>query len=99
MDSKIIDWNKTPKGNDLEILGVFYAFKGILNYLLTNKDKTIEDLILTIENEKKVSEKGFKEFLNTIASINWNGTNLDKEELNIINSIKDYIKNGNSGKI
>jgi len=90
MNADIIDWEKTPRGSDVEILSVFYAFKNISEYIARGND--IYELKLKIGREYKVTEVGFREFLKMIVSIDWDEKELGKNKTATLNKIFEYLK-------
>jgi hypothetical protein len=93
MDAKIINWDKAPSGNDVEVLSTFYAFLKITDYFARKGGiDHIHELKLFNGKEVKVSEEGFREWLKGIVSVQWNETELTRTQIVTLNMIQDYLK-------
>lgn len=89
MDASIINWDKTPKGNDVEVLSLFYALKNVCETIARGAE--VSELKLDIEGNPKVSEAGFREFLKAIVSVQWNVEQLNKNQIQSLNKIQEYL--------
>lgn len=89
MDVNIIDWSSNLKGNDTELLCLFYSFTNIVKELAGGK--TVEDLKITHKGESQTSEEGFREFLKSLGSVSWNSEAMSKDHTEAIEKINKYL--------
>lgn len=90
MKANIINWERVPKGNDIELLSLYYSFLSISELLVGGA--AVESLRLKGGDQNQVSEEGFREYIKGLVSIKWNEKELTKQQIQSLNKLSNYLK-------
>ena len=99
METNKLDFEKisiSQEGNLMLNLLSFMKFHELYQEK-KSKGKGVSDMRLTYNSEEKVTEAGFRQFLLTISSLDFDARNLSKEERGTINDIRMYLMTPREG--
>ena len=94
METKKINFGNIPVSQEGSLMLVYFAFLQFNQvYQQAKKEgKTIEDMKITYNEEPKVTEQGFRQFLHTISSLDYDENYLTDQEKDTLNDIILYLQ-------